>query len=86
MAKNGPADLIIDEMNRVLGKENTMAIDWTVAAGSLAVAAITALLKSQGRSITGAELGANADKYLGQNVKDLSEDEGGETKRYEDGQ
>jgi hypothetical protein len=85
VSKKGPADVIIDEMNRTIEDGETMAIDWMASAGSLAVAAITALLKSQGRTITATELGQNADKFLGQNVKDMGEDESGETKRYEDG-
>jgi hypothetical protein len=58
-------------------------MDWITTAGTLAVAAITALLKSQGRDITAAELGAKADGYLGKNVKDLAEDEAEEAGRYQ---
>lgn len=64
--------------------EKTM--DWMTAAGTLAVAAITALLRSQGRDVTAAELGRNADKYVDLNVKNLTEDEAEETERYKNGQ
>lgn len=61
-------------------------MDWVTTAGTLAVAAITALLKSQGRDITASELGKKADGYLSKNVKDLAEDEADESGRYQSGQ
>lgn len=54
---------------------------WTQAA-TLFIAAITSLLKASGRSITAAELGRNADKYVSANVKNLSDDEQTEEDRY----
>jgi hypothetical protein len=57
-------------------------MDWMTTAGTFVVAAITALLRSQGRDITATDLGQKADGYLEKNVRDLAQDEAEEAERY----